>query len=193
MFRIDPVNPLARLRLVIGARELTLGTLMERLAAIQGDRRLVTQADGAEYTYADAARQVSQWAGSVKERVDPEARVVLALPNSYDQLLACLAVSRAGAIPVPVNDRMRAEEIDHVIEDSGADLVVRDLTTIGGDLHLDEAVPVESSDVAALFYTSGTTGKPKGAELTHRALVGGVAGGAAWPGFLRSDEAVLSL
>ena len=48
-------------------------------------------------------------------------------------------------------------------------------------------------DVAALFYTSGTTGAPKGAELTHRALVGQLTPAAAWPGFLRSDEIVMSL
>ena len=108
-------------------------------------------------------------------------------------MLACLAVSRAGALPVPVNDRMRPDEVEHVIADSGAHLVVRDLAELDGGEALAVAAPAQPGDIAALFYTSGTTGKPKGAELTHRALIGAVNAGAAWPEYLRRDEAVVGL
>ena len=55
--------------------------------------------------------------------------------------------------------------------DSEAAIVVRDTAELDGGAAI-EAVHAEPDDVAALFYTSGTTGKPKGAQLTHRALVG---------------------
>ncbi len=190
--RVATVNPFARAQFVLG-RDLTLGTLLARLASFHGSTRLVTESEGEEMSYADAADQVARWAGAVAERAEPGDRVVLALPNTYDLLLACLAVSRAGALPVPVNDRMRPDEVEHVIADSGADLVVRDLDELDGGAPLVEAAPAQPGDVAALFYTSGTTGKPKGAELTHRALIGAVNAGAANPDWLRRDEAVVGL
>src|SRR5437763_422929 len=59
---------------------------------------------------------------------------------------------------------------------------------------LAEAHPFDSKDVAALFYTSGTTGKPKGVELTHQSLVGQLAIAGAIPtNVLVRGEAVLAL
>ncbi|MCB1002835.1 MAG: AMP-binding protein, partial [Acidimicrobiales bacterium] len=191
--RVNPFGgPVARAQFVLG-RDLTLGTLLQRLAAFHGGGRLATEADGGDLTYSDAAARVARWAGAVARRVGPGDRVVLALANTYDLLLACLAVSRAGALPVPVNDRMRPDEVEHVIADSGAHLVVRDLAELDGGEALAVAAPAQPGDIAALFYTSGTTGKPKGAELTHRALIGAVNAGAAWPEYLRRDEAVVGL
>ena len=186
------MNPIARARFLLGGGH-TLGTVLGALADFHGGSRLVTEADGEERTYREAADRVAAWAGAVAERVEPGDRVVLALPNGYDLLLAALAVSRAGAIPVPVNDRMRPDEVEHVIEDSGAHLVVRAVAELDGADPLVAAVPADPGDVAALFYTSGTTGKPKGAELTHRALIGGVTAGAANPDWLFGLEAVVGL
>src|SRR5205807_7827221 len=53
-----------------------------------------------------------------------------------------------------------------------------------------EAAEASPDDVAGVFYTSGTTGKPKGAELSHRALLGSGVLMAAYPAGLRRDEAV---
>src|SRR5438094_870782 len=54
-------------------------------------------------------------------------------------------------------------------------------------------LPAEPGDVAAILYTSGTTGRPKGAELSHRALLGQVRVATAWPARLHRDEAVVGL
>lgn len=188
-----PGRTMRRAGLVIGGDE-TLGTLAHVLADIHGRRALVDEADGGlRITYEQAAKRVARWAGGIARKVQPGDRVVIHTPNGYEQLLLCLAASRAGAIPAPVNDQMRTEEVRHVIDDCEAALVVRSAIEVDGARPLVDAVRAEPDDVAALFYTSGTTGAPKGAELTHRALVGQVARAAAWPGWLRRDEVVISL
>lgn len=173
-------------------RELTLGGLMERLARIHGDRRVVEEEGSEPLTYDGAAERVARLAGGIASRIHVGDRVVIAVPNSYDMLLLSLAASRAGGVAVPVNAKMRQDELDHVVDDSDATLVVRDAAEVEGDA-LPEAVAADPGDVAAIFYTSGTTGKPKGARLTHQALLGQVVAGAAWPTGLRRDEAVVGL
>ena len=181
-----------RVSLALG-RDLTLGVLLERLARVHGRRRLVVEDSGFEVTAAAAADLVDRWAGAVAERSEPGDRVVLATPNGYEQFLLTLAVCRAGRVPAPVNSHMTDTEIDHVIADSGAALVVRHPDELADGRPLGGAVPARPSDVAALFYTSGTTGKPKGAQLTHRGLLGGVSMAALLPSGLRHDELVLGL
>src|SRR5688500_11745058 len=96
-------------------RGLTLGTLPERLARLHGNRRLVEEAEGGlRVTYAQAAKRVRRWSGAIARRTQPGDVVVIATPNGYEQLLLCFAAARAGAIPAPVNDHMRKEEIEHV-------------------------------------------------------------------------------
>jgi acyl-CoA synthetase (AMP-forming)/AMP-acid ligase II len=172
-------------------RDLTLATFAERLARVHGEGSLVEEhgEDGLRLGYDDAAGMVARWAGSLRGRISSGDRVVIALPNGYAVFLATQAVARAGGVAVPVNPQMRENEIDHVVSDSAAALVVRDTADLDGAEPAD-AAPVEPDDLAALFYTSGTTGRPKGAELTHRALLGSTAGGVLYPSGLRRDEAV---
>src|SRR6476646_9250352 len=160
---------------LIVRRDHTLGTIMERLAKVNGSKPMVEEAGGGlRLTYAQASKRINRWAGGIAAQTQPGDRVVIATPNGYEMLLLSLAASRAGAIPVPVNAQMRADEIRHVIEDSSAALVVRSANEVDGGEPLATAYPANPDDVAALFYTSGTTGKPKGVELTHKSLVGQV-------------------
>lgn len=175
-------------------RDLTLGTLFDRLEKVHGDRQLVTEAEGGlDLTYEQAARRVRRWSGGIAAATQPGDVVVVATPNGYEQLLLCCAAARAGALPAPVNDQMRKEEVAHVVKDSGAALVLRSAIGVDDAEPLVAAVRVEADDVAALFYTSGTTGKPKGAALSHRALVGQLANAVLWPARLHRDEAVIAL
>jgi acyl-CoA synthetase (AMP-forming)/AMP-acid ligase II len=187
------VNALERLRLVVD-RDLTLGTTMERLARAHGTRRLVEEhGDGLRLTYVQAAKRVARWAGGVARKAEPGDRVVLCTPNGYELLLLALATSRAGAIPVPLSAGLPPDELTHVTRDCGAVAVLRSAAEIDGAEPLLRPQPQSADEVAALLYTSGTTGRPKGVELTHRALIGQFGAAALWPAGLRRDEAVVAL
>lgn len=176
-------------------RDHTLGTILERLAKVNGRKQLVEESGGGlRLTYAQASKRVNRWAGGIAAATEPGDRVVIATPNGYEMLLLCLAASRAGAVPVPVNSQMRPDEIRHVIDDSSATLVLRAATEVDAAEPLLTAHKTDPDDVAALFYTSGTTGKPKGVELTHRSLVGQVAAAGSMPtNLIMRGGAVLSL
>ena len=192
------MEALDRIGLLLG-RNPHLGTVAERLALAFGDRPLVEQPGDAarggpalRLTYPQAAVEVGRLAASIAAGAGPGERVVVAVPNGYRFLLLCLAASRAGCVAVPVNPQMTASEVEHVIADCGATLVIRSDADLPRRRGLPPLVPVGPDDVAALFYTSGTTGKPKGVRLTHRALTGTIRG-VGLPRWLRADEAVLSL
>ncbi len=184
---------LGRLELAWG-RGLTLGVLMERLAAVHGDRRLVEEAGGGfSVTFAQAAELVDQWAGGIAARTEPGDPVVLATANGYEQFLLTLATSRAGRVPAPITSHMSKSEITHVVKDSTAALVVKSAAELDNAEPFGPAVPADGSDIGALFYTSGTTGKPKGTQLTHRGLLGGMSLASLLPSGLHRDEIVLGL
>jgi long-chain acyl-CoA synthetase len=175
-------------------RDLTLGSLFDRLEKLHGERQLVTEAEGGlDLSYAQAAKRVRRWSAGIAAQVQPGEVVVVATPNGYEQLLLCCAAARAGALPAPVNAQMRRDEVAHVVSDSGATLVLKSAAAVDAPAAIAEPHHAQVEDVAALFYTSGTTGKPKGAALTHRALVGQVAAAALWPARLHRDEAVIAL
>ncbi|MEH1012006.1 AMP-binding protein [Micromonospora sp. CPCC 206060] len=121
------------------------------------------------------------------------ARVAIALPNTPDFAVAFLAVLRAGLVAVPVNPELTAPELRHVLADSGAAVLlctaeVADRASaitadLPGPLAVHTTLPTHpgvpgtvhpgrsGEDLAVLLYTSGTEGRPKGAMLTHRALL----------------------
>jgi long-chain acyl-CoA synthetase len=185
---------MGRARLALD-RSLTLGTVAERLAAVYGGRVLVDE-DGWTVTHVEAADLVDRWSATLAARIAPGDRVVLATPNGHRQLLATLAACRAGGVAVPVNAQMRPSEVDHVVADAGAPVVIRDVEELepsgfAPGTAVRPAVVADPDDLAALFYTSGTTGRPKGVRLSHRALIGASRLGAL--NLLRAPTAVMAL
>ncbi|WP_433792299.1 class I adenylate-forming enzyme family protein [Actinoplanes sp. CA-252034] len=119
-------------------------------------------------TWAELDTRVSSAARWIASRTAPGDRVALVLGNTVDFAVAYFGVLRSGRVAVPLNPGYTADERDHAITDSGASLVV-DGPPGSAEDGAAPAVP-RSSDLAVLLYTSGTSGRPKGAMLTHAAL-----------------------
>ena len=131
----------------------------------------------------------------------PGDRVAIVMSNAPEYLEAQFAIWYAGLVAVPVNARLHREEIAYILEHSGTALVITDAehaetvsplvdVVAGVQAVVDTAgeqwatlcapdstraplpvTPRSSDDAAWLFYTSGTTGRPKGATLTHGNLL----------------------
>jgi fatty-acyl-CoA synthase len=181
----------------------------EREAVVCGERRVTyAELDAAARRVAGALRGAGIGAGD---------RVAVALKNRVEFLELLFGVARAGAIFVPLNFRLASEEVAYALADSGsrlvvvqadtADAVAAALDRIEGepprllDVEADypawrdaaapaEPHPVAPADPVSIVYTSGTTGPPKGAVLTHESVLVNVMNYLAdWD--LRRDDATL--
>lgn len=152
--------------------------------------------DGVTLSYAELDDLSARAAGWLRDRgVEPGDRVGLMLPNLVQFPVLYYAALRAGAIIVPMNPLLKSGEIEHYLRDSGARLALvssqaapeaqlaaavtgTEVVVADGDLlgalrtWASELGPVPRTDddTAVILYTSGTTGTPKGAQLTHANL-----------------------
>ncbi|MBL8522666.1 MAG: AMP-binding protein, partial [Betaproteobacteria bacterium] len=151
-------------------------------------------------TYAELADATSRRAASLNKHwnLQPGDRAVILSPNCTEYLEAMYAVWWAGGAVVPVNAKLHAREAEFILAHSGATVCFVSaewkaalaavalpagcrVIELGGDewhqlaqhdvTPMAEPMPREPNDLAWLFYTSGTTGRPKGAMLTHRNLM----------------------
>ncbi|WP_199533383.1 AMP-binding protein [Rhodovulum sp. 12E13] len=148
-------------------------------------------ADGgdASLTYARLAASVDRFAAELRaDDIGRGARVAILARNGAPWICACLGVVQAGAVPVPVDARLDDDALAHVLSDAAPRVIVTDegsrerverLAPGGAGLRplpparaepCDTASPLPEAaaeDTALLFYTSGTTGPPKGVPLSH--------------------------
>lgn len=175
---------------------MNLGNWLARTAAKHGDRPALFLGREQVADYASFHRRVASMAGAlISSGVRPGDRVALFMKNVPDYMIAEYAVWYAGAAVVPINAKLHTREAAWIIKDCGAEVVfvtpglgegLRDahvscrIIDTGSQRFSDMQAAAgigaplarTAADLAWVFYTSGTTGKPKGVIITHGMLVG---------------------
>jgi long-chain acyl-CoA synthetase len=172
--------------------DVNLANNLLRSAELYPDRPAV-RLDDTILTYADLAGASARAADLLRRRgVRAGDRVAVMLPNVPQFAVLYYGILRAGGVVVPMNPLLKAREVAYYLADSGARLVFSwtscaEETSTGaeragvecvtvdagfGDLIAAPATTVgvedrQDGDTAVILYTSGTTGEPKGAELSH--------------------------
>jgi acyl-CoA synthetase (AMP-forming)/AMP-acid ligase II len=127
----------------------------------------LVEVGGPSTNYGELWDRAARVAGGLRaEGVQRGERVAIRLHNGIDWVLAFFGVQMLGAVAVPVNTRFTEDEAAYVVDDSGASFVFAS----GASLPEGQATSVEDltpDELAAIFYTSGTTGFPKGAMTSH--------------------------
>jgi long-chain acyl-CoA synthetase len=174
---------------------VNVADLVAAAADRHGDRAALVEAEGGRrLTWSEMEAAVARGAGALRAAgVSPGDRVALLLPNSAAFAVALWSVLRAGAVVVPVNPAYTPPEIAHMLRDSGSAAMVVDsrlragaeaaVAAGGGGVRLHAPADLDAAgpeiaagaaaapgDRAVICYTSGTTGRPKGAVLSHRNL-----------------------
>ena len=177
---------------------LTLGDFLERAELVYGHREAVVDEPDppggglGRFTYAQFAGMARSLAAALDDLgAGPNDRVAIVSPNAARFLVTLFGVSVFGRVLVPVNFRLNVEEIRYIVEHSGSsvllvdpelDEALRDITVKhrlvlgrGTDAQLflrAGAKPrlsvTDENATVSINYTSGTTARPKGVQLTHR-------------------------
>jgi long-chain acyl-CoA synthetase len=156
----------------------------DKVAVIEGDQRV---------TYGRLWEDARRCGAALAEQgIRPGGRVALVAPNVVDFVRAYYGILACGGVVVPIPTLLNPDEATYLIEHSSAEIVLYDsmfadlatkaaadagvravdISQLAGDTEpLRSHEPRQAEDPAVIFYTSGTTGRPKGAVLTHLNLV----------------------
>lgn len=173
---------------------MNIAQLLENSALNFPERPAVSIGCKPYLDYKTLGMRAAHLAGSLRALVGDSEHVAITLPNCPEYIEILFGAWRAGLAVAPMNARLNANELVFMIEDCGARVVfateeqvtaMRDLLPLGtiflvpGSSRYSEALdgtPMATAerdrdDLAWIFYTSGTTGRPKGAMLSHGNLM----------------------
>jgi long-chain acyl-CoA synthetase len=175
---------------------MNLALWLWRTAQCSGDTPALFTGTQCKGSYTQFAERSAAIAAGLRDyhHIEPSDRVALFLANDIEYLPLLFGIWAAGAVAVPINCKLHAREATWIISDAGAKLcfadsaaqaalikvpaeerITADCVTLSDEAferlctHRGITLPVEraTSDLAWLFYTSGTTGRPKGVMLSH--------------------------
>ncbi|HZB19122.1 MAG TPA: AMP-binding protein [Blastococcus sp.] len=178
---------------------MNVAVWVERHGRRRPDAPALADGDRVHASWGTFAARTAAAAGGLRDgfRLSPGDRVAIVMRNRPEYLEALFAVWHAGLVAVPVNARLHQDEIAYILDHSGSAVVLTDdehadeveplvgtvealqAAVLAPGPHWDRLTagaptPLVDRRPAAgawLFYTSGTTGRPKGATLTHRNLL----------------------
>ena len=175
---------------------MNIAEILQRSAKIYPDRTAILLGDQAYLTYGQLCARVASLGNALRSQFDikPGDRVAIFSANSKEYLVALYATYWIGGITIPINYKLHPKELNYILEDSGAKVLMLsdELSSVINDISCPavqililgspdykkafslpgiELLRRELGDVASLFYTSGTTGKPKGVAQTNRNLL----------------------
>lgn len=146
--------------------------ILRRAVDSAPDREAVVVPGGERLTYRElAARAQSAASGLMEAGLRPGDRVGIDLPNGIEWVVAYWAGHLAGCVVVPLNSRLNEADKQRQITHVGCALVLDDPSSLPVGAGEFTAPPTtDSFAIAEIFYTSGTTGEPKGVAMSHRNL-----------------------
>jgi fatty-acyl-CoA synthase len=174
-------------------RALNLFALLDQATARHGDRGAVYLGERQLFTWNELRERVLCLATSIRAIEGPCARIAVASENRQEIVELMFATWAAECVFVPINYKLHPREMEQILDDAGVSQVFAS-PKIGAALASVTTVPIETVDsqayssrlacspadpprttdpaaLAWLFYTSGTTGRSKGAMLSHRNLM----------------------
>lgn len=179
---------------------MNLATLLDRAGRADTDHPALIHGARVTATYGALMQQAATLAGGLRTRLGlaPGERVAVIMKNVPDYVTVLFGAWWGGLVAVPANAKLHSKEFDFILEDSAARVcfvtpdmaatvnatrqvqagAVRVIEVGSGDWRallesepMAAPAPVAPDDMAWLFYTSGTTGRPKGAMLSHANLL----------------------